>query len=102
MGGSVNVARWLREHGADFTTAQVDGHTPLHKAALKGKLSMLDFLLIELKLQEKHDVIFAKDNSGATALDIARRLLSREWDKQALNKRFMSSALRIKDAPLQK
>ena len=87
--GSVDVMRWLINHGADVNARTKSGETPLHLAAFKARTEGVQVLL------EHNASIDSQDNYGKTplystiyyaqkerqeSLDIARRLLEHGAD----------------------
>ncbi len=67
MGGALAVARWLvNDLKLDFAEPQSQGHTPLHKAALKNQSEIVDFLVDTAPV-----ALTRKDMSGMTPLDLA-------------------------------
>ena len=87
--GSVDVMRWLLNHGADVNARTKSGETPLHLAAFKARTEGVQVLL------EHNASIDSQDNYGKTplystiyyaqkerqeSLDIARRLLEHGAD----------------------
>lgn len=63
---SLEVARWLLEHGANVNARGHMGRTPLHLAAERNMSSKAVEILIEAGAD-----IHAKDDQGLTALDVA-------------------------------
>eukprot|EP00469_Lotharella_globosa_P001699 CAMPEP_0167798890 /NCGR_PEP_ID=MMETSP0111_2-20121227/16635_1 /TAXON_ID=91324 /ORGANISM="Lotharella globosa, Strain CCCM811" /LENGTH=84 /DNA_ID=CAMNT_0007693505 /DNA_START=32 /DNA_END=282 /DNA_ORIENTATION=- len=60
--------------GVNFINPQNDGHTSLHKAALKGQVSMLEYLLTG-EFQSDRSALLLRDKSGATALELGKAML---------------------------
>jgi len=72
MGGSVELAGWLNDEvGVSFSQKQREGHTPLHKAVIKGKGSMVNYLVDLLVSSGERSVVGARDACGMTALELA-------------------------------
>jgi len=67
VGGNVNLARLLIEHGADATAQNKHGMTPLHQASQHGNEDLAQFLA-------EHDVVgVTQDEHGLAPLHQASR-----------------------------
>jgi ankyrin repeat protein len=68
--GHVGVARELLKHGPDAPYCDANGLTCLHVAVLNGQAEFVEYVLGS---QQLHHLINMADNSGETALHLARR-----------------------------
>lgn len=90
--GLLPLCQWLRVAGLDWAAAQIQGHTPLHKAAYGGQIEVCRWLRKELGVLDDRC-----DHAGNFAADIAemgRQPATAAW------LRTHSSAVRAKAASL--
>ena len=70
MSGDVEMCRWLvQDIGLDPGLLNCNGHSALHKAALKGQKAVCEWLVDEAKLQYRH---MQADKDGNTPARMAQ------------------------------
>lgn len=66
--GATAIVKTLIEQGADAVGLSTDGKTLLHAAAQKSHFAVLSLLVEHSKTLRQHDLIWAEDDQGKTAL----------------------------------
>jgi len=82
----------LRKHGIDFTTAQKQGHTPLHKAAQRGNRQVVEWLVDNL---DKKEIIASskQDEGGHTPWSLLRSSLDDDAFVDKLEQMYSSESM---------